>query len=34
LQLAVSSWIFVMVIFLVAVATAFLLFGKEGREHV
>jgi uncharacterized membrane protein YedE/YeeE len=34
LQLAVSSWVFVIVIFLVSVATAFLLFGKKGRDHV
>jgi hypothetical protein len=34
LQLAVSSWLFVLVIFAVATATAFLLFGKEGARHV
>jgi uncharacterized protein len=34
LQLAVQSWTFITLAFLVAVATAFLIFGKEGREHV
>ena len=34
LQLAVSSWLFVPMLFISAVATAFLLFGTEGREHV
>lgn len=34
LQLAVSSWIFVMVIFSVWALTAFFLFGKKGRNHV
>lgn len=34
LQLAVSSWIFALVIFPVGIATAFLLYGKEGRRHV
>lgn len=34
LQLAVSSWIFVIVIFSVSAVTAFLLFGKKGRNHV
>ena len=34
LQLAVSSWVFALVIFPVAVVTAFLLYGKEGRRHV
>jgi hypothetical protein len=34
LQLAVSSWAFILAAFGVAVATAFLVYGKEGREHV
>ena len=34
LQLALSSWIFVILLFASAVVTAFLLFGKEGRNHV
>lgn len=34
LQLAVSSWSFILLAFAVAVATAFLLYGKEGRQHV
>jgi hypothetical protein len=34
LQLAVSSWIFIVLAFGVAVATAFVLFGPEGRRHV
>jgi uncharacterized protein len=34
LQLAVSSWVFMPLAFVVAVGTAFLLFGKEGRSHV
>ncbi|MCZ7647779.1 MAG: YeeE/YedE family protein [Planctomycetota bacterium] len=34
LQLAVSSWTFFMAMFASGVATAFLLFGKEGRRHV
>jgi uncharacterized protein len=34
LQLALSSWIFVVLIFASAVATTFLLYGKEGRRHV
>ncbi|MCA9422324.1 MAG: YeeE/YedE family protein [Nitrospira sp.] len=34
LQLAVSSWFFVIVIFMVSVLTAFLIFGKRGRDHV
>jgi uncharacterized protein len=34
LQLAVSSWLFVVVIFAVGVATAFLLFGREAARHV
>lgn len=34
LQLAVSSWLFVAILFATAVATTFLIFGKEGRDHV
>lgn len=34
LQLALSSWIFAPLIFAVAIATAFLIYGKEGRSHV
>jgi uncharacterized protein len=34
LQFAISSWIFAIVIFLVSITTAFLIFGKKGREHV
>lgn len=34
LQLALSSWIFAPVMFAAAVATAFILYGKEGRDHV
>jgi hypothetical protein len=34
LQLAVSSWLFVAILFATAVATTFLIFGKEGRRHV
>jgi hypothetical protein len=34
LQLAVSSWSFVVVFFAVGIATAFLMFGKEGMRHV
>jgi uncharacterized membrane protein YedE/YeeE len=34
LQLAVQSWTFIVLAFAAAVATAFLLFGKEGRKHV
>lgn len=34
LQLAVSSWIFVILIFATAIAVTFLIFGKEGRNHV
>lgn len=34
LQLAISSWIFTPLIFATAVAAAFLMFGKEGRNHV
>ncbi len=34
LQLAVSSWTFFLAMFVSGVATAFALFGKEGRKHV
>jgi uncharacterized membrane protein YedE/YeeE len=34
LQLAVQSWLFISLAFAVAIATAFLMFGKEGRDHV
>ena len=34
LQLAVQSWTFIVLAFGVAAVTAFLLFGKEGRDHV
>lgn len=34
LQLAVSSWTFVVVFFAVGIATALLMFGKEGLKHV
>jgi len=34
LQLAVSSWLFVAVLFPSAILFAFLLFGREGRRHV
>jgi uncharacterized protein len=34
LQLAVQSWTFILLAFAVAIATAFVLFGKEGRHHV
>jgi uncharacterized membrane protein YedE/YeeE len=34
LQLAVQSWTFIVLAFAAAVATAFLLFGREGRNHV
>jgi uncharacterized protein len=34
LQLAVSSWVFVVVFFSVGIATAFLIFGREGMKHV
>lgn len=34
LQLALSSWIFAPTMFATAVATAFVLYGKEGRNHV
>ena len=34
LQLALSSWIFAVLLFAAAIATTFLMFGKEGRNHV
>jgi uncharacterized protein len=34
LQLALSSWIFVVLLFVGAVATTFALYGKEARSHV
>jgi uncharacterized protein len=34
LQLALSSWVFVFVIFSVSALTAFIMFGKRGRDHV
>ncbi len=34
LQLAVSSWIFISLAFAVAIATAFLMYGREGVRHV
>jgi uncharacterized membrane protein YedE/YeeE len=34
LQLALQSWTFILIAFAVAIATAFLLFGREGRRHV
>jgi uncharacterized protein len=34
LQLAVQSWIFTPLIFVTAMITAFLVFGREGRHHV
>ena len=34
LQLAASSWVFVVVMFAVATGVAFLLYGKEGAQHV
>lgn len=34
LQLAVSSWVFAAVIVVAAIATAFALYGREGRHHV
>ena len=34
LQLAVSSWAFFIAMFISGVITAFVLFGKEGRDHV
>ncbi len=34
LQLAVSSWMFIVVAFGVGIATTFLLYGREGAKHV
>lgn len=34
LQLAVSSWTFFIAMFIAGVATAFVLYGAEGRKHV
>jgi uncharacterized membrane protein YedE/YeeE len=34
LQLSLQSWTFIGLAFAAAVATAFLIFGNEGREHV
>jgi uncharacterized membrane protein YedE/YeeE len=34
LQLAIQSWLFIGLAFASAVATAFLIFGMEGRKHV
>lgn len=34
LQLALASWIFAPLIFIVGIATAFLIYGKEGRANV
>ena len=34
LQFALSSWMFAPLIFAVGIATAFLIYGKEGRNHV
>jgi hypothetical protein len=34
LQLALSSWIFVLLLFAAGVATTFALYGKEARSHV
>ena len=34
LQLALQSWLFIMIASGVAIATAFLIFGSKGREHV
>ena len=34
LQLAVSSWMFIVVAFGVAIATALVMYGKKGAEHV
>jgi uncharacterized membrane protein YedE/YeeE len=34
LQLAASSWLFIILAFAVATATAFLMYGREGRNHV
>ncbi len=34
LQLAVSSWLFVVLLFLGGIATSFAIYGTEGRNHV
>lgn len=34
LQLALSSWVFFLAMFASGVVTAFVLFGREGRQHV
>ena len=34
LQLAVTSWVFITVAFAAAITTAFLIYGREGRNHV
>jgi hypothetical protein len=34
LQLAVSSWMFILVVFGIATATAWTMYGKEGAPHV
>jgi hypothetical protein len=34
MQLAVSSWLFVVALFLSAVGTAFLIYGRKGADHV
>ena len=34
LQLSASSWVFMPLAFAVAIATAFLMYGREGRQHV
>ena len=34
LQLAVSSWVFSAMFFVVATVTSFALYGKEGADHV
>jgi uncharacterized membrane protein YedE/YeeE len=34
LQLAVTSWVFITVAFAAAISVAFLIYGREGRNHV
>ena len=34
LQLAVSSWVFILLAFTVGTVAAFAMYGKEGRDHV
>jgi uncharacterized membrane protein YedE/YeeE len=34
LQLAISSWVFIAAMLLSGIVTAFILYGKEGRNHV